>query len=60
MRRLRDDPRVRTHLRIWRSWSMLERLGDRPPCMQMIFSSTTAETGKQLKQSVKVFQSLIE
>lgn len=30
-----------------------------PPWQQNIFSSTMAATGKQLKQSVNVFQSLI-
>jgi hypothetical protein len=30
------------------------RSGLRPPCMQKIFSSMTAATGRQLKQSVKV------
>ena len=30
----------------------------KPPCMHRIFSSTIAAIGKQLKQSVKVFQSL--
>lgn len=30
-----------------------------PPWQQKIFSSTMAATGKQLKQSVKVFHSLI-
>ena len=33
--------------------------GESPPCMQNIFSSTTAATGKQLKQSVNVFHNLI-
>ena len=33
--------------------------GERPPCMHMIFSSTMAATGRQLKQSMKVFQSLM-
>jgi hypothetical protein len=33
--------------------------GDNPPCMQRIRSSIRAATGKQLKQSIKVFQSLI-
>ena len=41
-------------------WSRRCRSGDRPPCMQMIFSSTTAATGKQLKQSVNVFHNLME
>ena len=40
-------------------WSSRCRSGERPPCMQMIFSSTTADTGRQLKQSVNVFHSLI-
>ena len=39
--------------------SMFCSSGDSPPCMQNIFSSTIAATGKQLKQSVKVFHSLI-
>lgn len=33
--------------------------GESPPCMQKIFSSMTAATGKQLKQSVNVFHSLM-
>jgi hypothetical protein len=32
--------------------------GERPPWQQKIFSSMTAATGRQLKQSVKVFHSL--
>jgi hypothetical protein len=39
--------------------SMFCSSGDRPPCMQKIFSSTIAATGRQLKQSVKVFHSLM-
>ena len=39
--------------------SMFSSSGLNPPCMQRIFSSTIAETGKQLKQSVKVFHSFI-
>lgn len=35
------------------------RSGDRPPCMVNIFSSMMAAMGKQLKQSVKVFHSLM-
>lgn len=35
------------------------RSGLRPPCMVKIFSSIMAAIGKQLKQSVNVFQSLI-
>jgi len=38
---------------------MLSSSGERPPCMHRIFSSTMAATGKQLKQSVNVFHSLI-
>jgi hypothetical protein len=34
--------------------------GDRPPCIQRIFSSINADTGKQLKQSVNVFHSYTE
>ena len=33
--------------------------GERPPCMQKIFSSMMAAMGKQLKQSVNVFHSLM-
>ena len=33
--------------------------GDSPPCMQIIFSSTMAETGRQFKVSANVFQSLM-
>jgi len=33
--------------------------GESPPCMQKILSSTTAATGRQLKQSVNVFHSLM-
>ncbi len=33
--------------------------GESPPCMQKIFSSMSAATGRQLKQSVKVFQILM-
>lgn len=39
--------------------SMLWRSGLKPPWQQKIFSSTIAATGKQLKQSVKVFHSLM-
>ena len=39
--------------------SMLWRSGLRPPWQQKIFSSTMAATGRQLKQSVNVFHSLI-
>lgn len=35
------------------------RSGLKPPCIVKIFSSIIAAIGKQLKQSVKVFQSLI-
>ena len=34
--------------------------GESPPCMHNIFSSIRADTGRQLKQSVKVFHNLIE
>jgi hypothetical protein len=34
----------------------LSRSGESPPCMQRILSSMTAATGRQLKQSVKIFQ----
>ena len=37
--------------------SMFCSSGLRPPCMQKIFSSTMAATGRQLKQSVNVFHS---
>lgn len=40
-------------------YSMLESSGESPPCIQKILSSTTAAIGKQLKQSVKVFQTLM-
>ena len=39
--------------------SILCKSGDRPPCMVKIFSSIMAAIGRQLKQSVKVFHSLI-
>ena len=39
--------------------SMDCKSGDKPPCMHRILSSISAATGKQLKQSIKVFQSLI-
>jgi hypothetical protein len=39
--------------------SILSSSGLRPPCMHRIFSSTMAATGRQLKQSVNVFHSLI-
>lgn len=39
--------------------SMLCRSGERPPCMVKIFSSMMAAMGRQLKQSVNVFQSLM-
>ena len=39
--------------------SMELRSGLSPPCMVNIFSSMIAAMGKQLKQSVKVFHSLI-
>lgn len=35
------------------------RSGLRPPCMVKIFSSMMAAMGRQLKQSVKVFHSLM-
>ena len=35
------------------------RSGLRPPCMVKIFSSMIAAMGKQLKQSVNVFHSLM-
>lgn len=35
------------------------RSGERPPCIHKILSSIRAATGRQLKQSMKVFQSLI-
>lgn len=38
---------------------MLLRSGERPPCIVKIFSSMMAAMGRQLKQSVKVFHSLI-
>ena len=33
--------------------------GDKPPCIVNIFSSMMAAMGKQLKQSVNVFHSLM-
>jgi hypothetical protein len=39
--------------------SMLCKSGERPPCIQKIFSSIIAAIGRQLKQSVNVFHSLI-
>ena len=39
--------------------SMEFKSGLRPPCIVNIFSSMIAAMGKQLKQSVKVFQSLM-
>ena len=39
--------------------SMDCRSGLRPPWQQKIFSSTMAAIGRQLKQSVKVFHSLM-
>ena len=44
---------------IRRICSMLWRSGLRPPWQQKIFSSTIAATGRQLKQSVKVFHNLM-
>lgn len=38
---------------------MVVSSGDSPPCMQKIFSSIIAATGRQLKQSVNVLQSLM-
>jgi hypothetical protein len=38
---------------------MLFKSGESPPCMQKIFSSMMAATGKQLKQSVNVFHILM-
>ena len=35
------------------------RSGDRPPCIVKIFSSMMAAMGRQLKQSVNVFHSLM-
>lgn len=40
-------------------WSKLVSSGLSPPCMQMIFSSMSPTTGRQLKQSVNAFQSLM-
>ena len=39
--------------------SIEERSGDNPPCMVKIFSSMMAAIGRQLKQSVNVFHSLM-
>lgn len=44
---------------ILRIYSRLVSSGDKPPCIQKILSSTTAATGRQLKQSVNVFHNLI-
>merc|ERR1719195_809312 len=46
-------------LMILRICSMLWRSGLRPPWQQKIFSSTMAAMGRQLKQSVNVFHSLM-
>jgi len=40
-------------------WSKLASSGESPPCIQRILSSIRAATGRQLKQSVKAFQSFI-
>ena len=40
--------------------SILWSSGDKPPCIQKIFSSIIAATGMQLKQSVKLFHNLME
>lgn len=40
-------------------WSILCKSGLSPPCMVKIFSSMIAAMGRQLKQSVKVFQILM-
>lgn len=40
-------------------WSSEDSSGDSPPCMQKILSSISAATGRQLKQSVKVFHSFM-
>lgn len=39
--------------------SMLCKSGDSPPCIVKIFSSMIAAIGRQLKQSVNVFHSLM-
>ena len=39
--------------------SIFCKSGESPPCIHIIFSSITAAIGKQLKQSVKIFQSFI-
>lgn len=39
--------------------SILSSSGDNPPCIQRIRSSMSAATGRQLKQSMKSFQSLM-
>jgi hypothetical protein len=44
---------------ILRIISIEVRSGESPPCMQKIFSSMIAAMGRQLKQSVKVFHSLM-
>lgn len=40
-------------------WFKLSNSGESPPCMQSIFSSMRAATGRQLKHSENIFQSLI-
>ena len=40
-------------------WSIVCKSGERPPWQQKILLATTAATGKQLKQSVNVFQILM-
>jgi len=44
---------------ILRIYSKFVNSGDKPPCIQNIFSSITAATGRQLKQSVNVFHNFI-
>lgn len=60
-RRSQSNPWSGTSVGRWirRICSMECKSGLRPPWQQKIFSSTIAATGKQLKQSVKVFQSLM-
>jgi hypothetical protein len=40
-------------------YSIFVNSGDKPPCIQKIFSSIKAATGRQLKQSVNNFHNLI-
>lgn len=52
-------PLTSVGLMILRICSIEFKSGLRPPCMQNIFSSMIAAIGRQLKQSVNVFHSLM-